>query len=209
MDNKVELTVQGVINSRVQSNAYALILKDEGPRRLPVIIGLSEAQSIAVALEGMATSRPMTHDLIVGMTHAFRLKMKEVFIYRFEDGVFFSELVFWENDGKEIRIDSRTSDDVALALRLKCPIYTFESLLQRCAIVPGKTAGADDSLPPDDMDPEEIHDPQLLRKWLRRQEAYEIEAMLEKAVGEEKYELAKIYQDELVRREPADGPKSR
>ena len=127
MDNKVELTVQGVANSRVQSNAYALILKDDGTRRLPVIIGLPEAQSIAVALEGMATPRPMTHDLIVGMTHAFRLKLKEVFIYRFEDGVFFSELVFQESDGTETRIDSRTSDAVALALRLRCPIYTFES----------------------------------------------------------------------------------
>jgi len=144
VDNKVELTVQGVANSRVQSNAYALILKDEGTRRLPVIIGLSEAQSIAVALEGMATPRPMTHDLIVGMTHAFRLKLKEVFIYRFEDGVFFSELVFQETDGTEVRIDSRTSDAVALALRLRCPIYTFESLLQRCAIVP--VTGAEEGL---------------------------------------------------------------
>ena len=80
MDNKVELTVQGVANSRVQSNAYAIILKDDGTRRLPVIIGLPEAQSIAVALEGMATPRPMTHDLIVGMTHAFRLKLKEACI---------------------------------------------------------------------------------------------------------------------------------
>ena len=140
MDNKVELTVQGVANSRVQSNAYALILKDDGTRRLPVIIGLPEAQSIAVALEGMATPRPMTHDLIVGMTHAFRLKLKEVFIYRFEDGVFFSELVFQESDGTEARIDSRTSDAVALALRLRCPIYTFESLLQRCAITPGSVS---------------------------------------------------------------------
>ena len=184
MDNKVELTVQGVANSRVQSNAYALILKDDGTRRLPVIIGLPEAQSIAVALEGMATPRPMTHDLIVGMTHAFRLKLKEVFIYRFEDGVFFSELVFQESDGTEARIDSRTSDAVALALRLRCPIYTFESLLQRCAITP--VAEAEEGMPPDDTDPEEIHDPQLLRKWLKRQEAYEIEAMLERAVGEEK-----------------------
>lgn len=207
MDNKVELTVQGVMNSRVQSNAYALLLKDGGPRRLPVIIGLSEALSIAVALEGTAPNRPMTHDLIVGITNAFSLQMKEVFIYRFEDGVFFSELVFWDNDGKEVRIDSRTSDAVALALRLKCPIYTFESLMQRCAIVPGAPAESEDALPPDDVDPEEIGDPQLLRKWLRRQEAYEIEAMLEKAVGEEKYELAKIFQDELVRREPADNPK--
>ena len=197
MDNKVELTVQGVANSRVQSNAYALILKDDGTRRLPVIIGLPEAQSIAVALEGMATPRPMTHDLIVGMTHAFRLKL--------EDGVFFSELVFQESDGTEARIDSRTSDAVALALRLRCPIYTFESLLQRCAITP--VAEAEEGMPPDDTDPEEIHDPQLLRKWLKRQEAYEIEAMLERAVGEEKYELAKIYQDELMRREPANHPK--
>ncbi len=204
MDNKVELTVQGVMNSRVQSNAYALILKDDGPRRLPVIIGLPEAQSIAVALEGMLTTRPMTHDLIVGMTHAFHLRLKEVFIYRFEDGVFFSELVFVDDEDKEVRIDSRTSDAVALALRLKCPIYTFESLMQRCAIVP--PTDAEEGLPPDDADPEKIRDPQLLRKWLRRQEAYEIEAMLEKAVGEEKYELAKIYQDELMRREPANNP---
>ena len=90
-------------------------------------------------------------------------------------------------------------------MRLRCPIYTFESLLQRCAITP--VAEAEEGMPPDDTDPEEIHDPQLLRKWLKRQEAYEIEAMLERAVGEEKYELAKIYQDELMRREPANHPK--
>lgn len=88
MDKKIRLIVQGLTNSQVQSGAYALILSENGPRRLPVIVGVSEAQSIAIALEELTPPRPLTHDLFVGLIQSFKLFLSEIFIYKFEEGVF-------------------------------------------------------------------------------------------------------------------------
>lgn len=120
----------GISYSQIQSGAYALILAQEnGPYRIPVVIGAAEAQSIAMRMESITPPRPMTHDLFVSFAHAFGVRLKEVFIYRFEDGIFSSELTF-ASDDRVIRIDSRTSDAIAIAMRTGSPIYTTPEILK-------------------------------------------------------------------------------
>ena len=110
MSDKVRLKVMGVSYSQIQSGAYALILEEiGGPRRIPIVIGSDSAQSIAIKLEGIIPPRPLTHDLIVSLTRAFGIKLQEVFIYKFEDGIFSSELTFIDGE-RQVVLDSRTSD---------------------------------------------------------------------------------------------------
>ena len=135
------------------------------------------------------------------MIQSFKLFLSEVFIYRFEEGVFYSELIF--SDGtNEVRIDSRTSDAVAIALRVNCPIYTLESIMQQCGVVIDEgTIENEAPVLSKDLNPEEIHDPEKLREWLNMLQRGELEERMQKAIGEEKYESAKIYRDELNRRD--------
>lgn len=135
MEDRVSLHVMGLSYSQLQSGAYALILaEDYGPRRIPVIIGAAEAQSIAIILEGIRTPRPLTHDLFVSFAHAFGVKLKEVFIYRFEDGIFSAELSF--SDGtRSVQIDARTSDAIALALRTHTPVYTTKAIIEKTGFI--------------------------------------------------------------------------
>ncbi|MDR1337394.1 MAG: bifunctional nuclease family protein [Tannerella sp.] len=194
-EKKIKLSVQGITNSQRQSGAYALVLAGEGMRRIPVIIGMFEAQSIAVALEGITPSRPLTHDLFVAYTKATGFHLKEVFIYRFGDGIFYSEIAL-TNGRNEIRIDSRTSDAIALALRTGCDIYTTETIMKTCSI------DLEEEKPqPEELTEEDLHNPARLKKKLRLLKRKDIEGRMEKAVAEENYEFAKIYRDELLRRE--------
>lgn len=135
MEEKVSIHVLGLSYSQLQSGAYALILaEDLGPRRIPVIIGAAEAQAIAVTLEGIRTPRPLTHDLFVSFAHAFGVKLKEVYIYRFEDGIFSSELTFTDGE-RTVQIDARTSDAISIALRTHTPIFTSEHILQQAGFI--------------------------------------------------------------------------
>lgn len=135
MDERIRLYVLGLSYSQLQSGAYALVLAEEnGPRRIPVVIGAAEAQSIAIALEGIRTPRPLTHELFVSFAHAFGVKVREIFIYRFEDGVFSSEITFSDGD-RTVVIDSRTSDAIAIAMRTNTPIYTTEDIMQATGFV--------------------------------------------------------------------------
>lgn len=135
MKDKVKLKVLGLSYSQIQSGAYALILaQSDGPYRIPVVIGAAEAQSIAIKLEGIVPPRPMTHDLFECFTHAFGIKLQKVFIYKFEDGIFSSELTFSDGD-RQIVLDSRTSDAIAIALRTKSPIYTTPEILLETGFV--------------------------------------------------------------------------
>ena len=110
--DRIKLKVLGISYSQIQSGAYALILAQVGgPYRIPVVIGAAEAQSIALRMENITPPRPMTHDLFVSFAHAFGVKLKEVFIYRFEDGIFSSELTFTDTE-RSVVIDSRTSDAI-------------------------------------------------------------------------------------------------
>ena len=128
--DRIRLKVLGISYSQIQSGAYALILAQiGGPYRIPVVIGAAEAQSIALRMESITPPRPMTHDLFVSFAHAFGIKLREVFIYRFEDGIFSSELTF-PDDERTIVIDSRTSDAIAIAMRTGAPIFTTPEILE-------------------------------------------------------------------------------
>ena len=129
--DRIRLKVLGLSYSMSQAGAYALILADEQDmHRIPIVIGMPEAQSIAIQLEKMQTQRPLTHDLIKKLADALQVTLKEAFIYRLDSGIFYSELLF-EKDTQQIKIDSRTSDAIALALRYDCPIYSTPEMVER------------------------------------------------------------------------------
>lgn len=210
MSTKIKLRVQGLTNSQVQSGAYALILAEEnGQRRIPIIVGTAEAQSIAIALERITPPRPLTHDLFATFAHAFGIKLEEVYIYKFEDGVFYSELLF--SDGEQvIKLDSRTSDAIAIALRVKCDIYTSGEIVEECGVVLEEATPLSAEEPEteedlEDMEPEDIKDEATLKKWLSLLDQQELDDRLEEAIADENYEYAKMYQDELRRRKEEKG----
>lgn len=132
---KVELEIIAIQQSVTQANSYAVVLGEvNGMHRLPIVIGGFEAQAIAVALERMNPSRPLTHDLMKNFMVAFGIELHEVIINDLQEGVFYSKLVC-SNDRDTIEIDSRTSDAIALAVRFGCPIYTFEHILESAGIL--------------------------------------------------------------------------
>ena len=121
-NSRMRLTVLGITRSQVQSGAYALLLDvDDCQRRIPIVVGVAEAQSIAFWLEHVQSPRPLTHDLMVSMMHAFQIGITEVEIYRFSEGVYYSHVSMAAADGTEVQLDSRTSDAIALALRTGAP----------------------------------------------------------------------------------------
>jgi hypothetical protein len=204
VDTRIKLRVQGLTNSQIQSGAYALILAEEqGPRRIPIIVGTSEAQSIAIALEHITPPRPLTHDLFATFAQAFGIRLREVFIYKFEDGVFYSELLF-DNGQEPVRLDSRTSDAIAIALRVKCDIYTTPEIVEECGVVLEDVTVTEEKKEEDsilDLEPEDIKDEAVLKKWLSLIGKDELKVRLEEAISEENYEYAKMYKDEIRRRE--------
>lgn len=132
---KIELEIVALSHSLAQTQNYAIVLgEQEGARRLPIVIGEFEAQAIAVAMEGMAPSRPMTHDLFKNALTGFNIEIKEVIINNLVDGIFYANLICIL-DGKQTEVDSRTSDALALAVRFGCPIYTFEFILEQAGII--------------------------------------------------------------------------
>ena len=139
---KIELEIVALSHSITQTHSYAVVLGEvNGLRRLPIVIGGFEAQAIAVALEKMAPSRPLTHDLMKNFMTAFTIDLHEIIICDLQEGIFYSKLVCsGEND--TVEIDSRTSDAIALAVRFGCPIYTYENILESAGILMEDTAGA-------------------------------------------------------------------
>lgn len=128
-DKRIPLKILGVSIAEVNTGAHVLILEQiGGPYRIPVVIGSPEAKAIVAKMEGVTPPRPMTHDLFGFIGHAFGIKHTEVFIYRFEDGIFYSELTFTDGD-RTITIDSRTSDAIAIAMRTGAPIFTTPEVL--------------------------------------------------------------------------------
>ncbi len=191
--NRVKLSILGISFSQVQAGAYALIFSEEnGIRRLPIVIGTPEAQSIAIVMEGISPPRPLSHDLMCSIFKDLNINLLEVVIYKFEDGAFFSELLL-EQNGKKYRIDSRTSDAVALAIRTNSSIYTTEEIMQNMAIVFDEQSPSSADYINDETggSEEELSDLRLEALKLR----------LEDAVNEENYELATRLRDEINRRE--------
>lgn len=190
---KIRLNILGLSVSQTQSGAYALVLAEEkGERRMPIIIGPVEAQAIAIQLEGLKPPRPLTHDLIKNIALAFEIILLEVTIYKLEEGIFYSELLC-EMDGKEVKIDSRTSDAVALALRFRCPIYTSEDILSKAGIVMES-----DDLKEATKEPTEKKTGKS--SSFSQYTLQELEELLNEAVQNEDYEKASVLRDEINNR---------
>jgi len=182
---KVKLRLIGITFSQVQAGAYALILaENEGARRVPIMIGTPEAQSIAIFLERLRPPRPITHDLFIALAKTLNITIKEVFIYKYEDGVFFSELIF--DDGtKEIHLDSRTSDAIAIAIRANADIYIAEEIMKEVSIELEEEEvieGIEDSLKKTDL-------------TLDKMSLDELKKALDEAVAMENYEKASYIRD--------------
>jgi len=191
---KIKLNVSGLSFSQTKSGAYALFLsEDKGERRIPIIIGGVEAQSIAMKMENIESPRPLTHDLFYMFANSFSVKMLEANIFKLDEGIFYTEIIFG-NRGQTIRFDARTSDAVALAVRFGCPIYTYEEILEKAGVIleDGKSdehnianQKDDDSLDPVSTD--------ALKK------------LLNDAIAYENYEKASALRDEINKREKISG----
>ena len=139
---KIELEIVALSHSITQTHSYAVVLGEvNGLRRLPIVIGGFEAQAIAVALEKMQPSRPLTHDLMKNFMNAFNIELHEVVISDLQEGIFYSKLIC-SSDNDTIEIDSRTSDALALAVRFSCPVYTYEHILESAGILMEDTGSA-------------------------------------------------------------------
>jgi len=190
---KIKLEILGISYSQSQSGAYALILGENGEkRRLPIIIGSFEAQAIAIELEKMKPSRPLTHDLLKNFAQTFNIIIKEVIIYKFAEGIFYSKLICFDGI-KEVEIDSRTSDAVALAVRFKCPIYTYETILGAAGIVLQDDEKGIENEPFGEEKP-------AVESNYENLSVKELEELLMSAIDEEAYEKASKIRDEINKR---------
>lgn len=200
--DRIRLHIKGLSYSQTQSGAYALVLGEEdGDRRLPIIIGGFEAQSIAIALEkDVNPPRPLTHDLFKNFADGFQIKLKEVVIHKLQDGVFFSILVC-ESNGVEQVLDARTSDAVALAIRFECPVFTYKEILDKAGIILKEgTTGKAANTP--ELEKEEVPASKPSGKALDLQSETmdDLHKMMDKAVKNEDYELAARLRDEIDKR---------
>ena len=187
----VKLQVNRISYSQNQSGAYALILDEvDGERKLPVIIGEFEAQSIAVALDDdIQLQRPFTHDLFRNFSTRFEIHIKRVIIQKLVDGVFYSSLIC-ERDQIEEIIDSRTSDAISLALRFHAPIFAHENVLEKAAVVIDDKS-LDKQTVNETKDTDDLH----------HLSVDELQARIQKALNKEEYELAVKLRDEIAKRE--------
>jgi len=200
----VRLNIKGISYSQTQNGAYALILNEvEGDRKLPIVIGAFEAQSIAIALEKeIKPPRPLTHDLFKNFADRYEIVVKQVIIHKLVDGVFYSSLIC-ERDGIEEIIDARTSDAIALALRFKAPIFTYKNILDKAGIylkVNPKKEGEEDTILVDDIVAEEIESAATPETFYKDKSIEELNQMLEDAVNNEDYETAAKIRDEISKR---------
>ncbi len=197
---KIRLSIVGLSYSQTQSGAYALVLGEEnGKRRLPIIIGGFEAQSIAIELEDMTPSRPLTHDLFKSFAEAFSIEVKEVIIYNLVEGIFFSKIMC-EQNGVEHEIDARTSDAVALAVRFGCDIYTYEFILGSAGILLDEDMKVKEE--GEEGEEAEVNIEDLTKKEdVTQLSVSELEKKLEEAIANEDYEFASKIRDEIDKRQ--------
>jgi bifunctional DNase/RNase len=190
---KIELYIVTLTHSVTQSSNYAVVMGEvDGNRRLPIVIGGFEAQAIAVAMEGMIPSRPLTHDLLKNVLDTFEIEVSEILINNLVEGVFHARIVCIQH-GREFEIDSRTSDAIAMAVRYGCPIFTYDFILDAAGVriedpQPGET--------------EEVKEekPKRRRRGYAEYSVDDLSAMLDKVIGEEDYEKAAKIRDEINRR---------
>jgi bifunctional DNase/RNase len=193
--DKIKLEIAGLSYSQTQSGAYALVLAETGGnRQLPIIIGGFEAQAIAIELEKMTPTRPLTHDLFKNFAVSFSIEVKEVVIYNLIEGIFFAKLIC-EREGQVIEIDARTSDAIAIGVRFNCPIYTFENILSSAGILLDEETGNEF-----DSDSIEEEESDLSIESFNQVSIEELEAQLDEAIQNEDYELASKIRDEINKR---------
>jgi len=190
--NNIKLNILGLSYSQTQDNAYVLILVEEdGQRRIPIIIGGAEAQSIAIQLENLKAPRPLTHDLFLDFSVTFGIEVTKVVIYKLEEGIFYSKIVATDGN-KEVEIDARTSDAVALAVRFGCSIYTSQEIISKAGIVLDTDKHEDNpAIEDDDVSSESAY---------AKLSISELEEMLNEAIEKEDYEKASNIRDELNNR---------
>lgn len=199
---KIELEIIALSHSITQSHSYAVVLGEvNGHRRLPIVIGGFEAQAIAVALEKMAPTRPLTHDLTKSICNSFGIELNEVIINNLDDGIFYAKLICKKGD-EIVEIDSRTSDAIALAVRFDATIYTYEFILDAAGLV----------VDPNDQDPMPKSTPKLTEKQqsptpkilddldMSKRSVAELKDLLQKHLDKEDYEKAIAIRDEIERR---------
>ena len=197
----IRLNIKGISYSQTQSGAYALILSEEnGKRKLPIVIGAFEAQSIAIALEkDIRPPRPLTHDLFKNFSDRFGIIVKQVIIHKLVDGVFYSSLIC-ENNNKEEIIDARTSDAIALALRFSAPIFTYKNILEKAGVklnIDLENQKSEDLI--DDEVPNEKSE-DFSKNTFNKLSLTELKNLLKKAVDDENYEVAAKIRDEISKR---------
>lgn len=190
---KIELEIVALSHSITQTHSYAVVLGEvNGVRRLPIVIGGFEAQAIAVALERMQPSRPLTHDLMKNFMLAFEVDLQEIIINDLQEGIFYSKLVCL-TDADTVEIDSRTSDALALAVRFGCSIYTYEHILENAGIMMEDTPGKKKKSAETEQVPTGNDD-------YKNMTIEELQSMLEEVVEQEDYIKAIAIKKEIDRR---------
>lgn len=203
MEDLIQFNIKGISYSQTQTGAYALILEEENGRRtLPIVIGGLEAQSIALALEkDLRTPRPLTHDLFVNVINQYNIKISAVYIHRLEDGIFYSNISFLDQGGKETIVDSRTSDAIALAIRMQAPIFAYNSVVKKAGIIL-KQDNQDKKATTktlQEIEKKSSQHQEKTQQWADKS-LKELKELMEKAVQNEDYELAARLRDEIDNR---------
>lgn len=199
---KLKLDIVGLSYSQTQSGAYALILNEaKGKRRLPIIIGGFEAQAIAIEMENMKPSRPLTHDLFKNFAETFDIQLKEVIIYNLVEGIFYAKLIC-ARDNNEVEIDARTSDAIALAVRFNCPIYTYEFILNSAGIIMDEDVAKEAAEPKvaKEKEPVAAKEKEKEDEDYKKKSLDELKELLQKVLDREDYEKATKIRDEINRR---------
>jgi bifunctional DNase/RNase len=192
---KIDLEIFDISHSGTNSGAYAMVLVEKGGnRKIPIIIGSSEAQAIAIELENMKPSRPLTHDLYKNTLTSFNMTVTEVLIYNYNEGIFFAKVIVTDGE-RIIEIDSRSSDAVAIAVRFRIPIKCYETILQSMGIDPSEDTPSEDELDEDgdivfDAAVEDVEKPS--KKTNKAKELKELRDKLNQAIENEEYEAASM-----------------
>jgi bifunctional DNase/RNase len=198
---KIQLEILGLSSSQSQSGSFALVLGEtDGNRRLPIIIGMFEAQAIAIEIEKIIPNRPMTHDLFKSFGHSFNYTIKEIVISDLKEGVFFAKIVC-ENDSKTVEIDARPSDAIAIGLRFNAPIYTYEKIMTDAGIILTEESDEEASDLTAEITKEEPKPKSPTKDKPLKDYSYDkLKEMLNEALENEDYEKAAKIRDELNRR---------
>jgi bifunctional DNase/RNase len=195
---KIKLEILGLSPSQSQAGSFALVLGEElGNRRLPIIIGVFEAQAIAVQIENIVPNRPMTHDLFKSFADGMNYTLKEIVISDLKEGIFYAKIVCTDNL-REVEIDARPSDAIAIGLRFGISIYTYEAILSEAGIISSSTTEDEDE--DEDAIRETVQAKGSAQDQLRDLSFEELQKMLDEALSKEDYERAAKIRDEMGRR---------